>query len=180
MRVMIDRAGRGGVLAYVELSQPPPPPARTTGGRAATAAMMRPPPSGDDGADDGRGGRDAGRKHAAARRRRQQQQAGGAWRVRVGFDPPCHTCSTTASQALALLPTETEVSLRVFCDRLVCEAYWQDGRVALTTGGPTDDGWWGGERGAVVGGCEHRIERPAPPQLPAKLAHLTPRFVAYF
>ena len=61
----------------------------------------------------------------------------------VGFDPPCATCAKTTAVALPLLPGERNITLQVFSDRLVVEAYWLDGRVAITSGGPNDDGSWG-------------------------------------
>jgi hypothetical protein len=33
---------------------------------------------------------------------------------------------------LQLLPTDTDISIRVFVDRKLIEAYWMDGRVAMT------------------------------------------------
>jgi len=37
------------------------------------------------------------------------------------------------SASLKLLPGETEITLRVFTDRTLVEAYWMDGRVAMTS-----------------------------------------------
>jgi hypothetical protein len=34
---------------------------------------------------------------------------------------------------LQVLPTDEEVTLRVFVDRTLIEAYWMDGRVAMTS-----------------------------------------------
>jgi sucrose-6-phosphate hydrolase SacC (GH32 family) len=36
------------------------------------------------------------------------------------------------ADSLALLPSDEELTLRVFVDRTVLEAYWMDGRVAMT------------------------------------------------
>ena len=75
----------------------------------------------------------------------------GAVNVTVGFDPPCFACQS-ATATLTLLPSDTALDLRVFCDRTIVEAYWQGGRVAMTTGGAADDGTWG-DGGARVRGA---------------------------
>jgi len=41
--------------------------------------------------------------------------------------------SGSHSASLTLLPDDTEVTLRVFTDRTIVEAYWMDGRVAMTS-----------------------------------------------
>jgi len=58
--------------------------------------------------------------------------AGSRRQVSVGFSPPCEGCSRPV-ETMALLPDEREITLRVFSDRTVVEAYWADGRVAMTT-----------------------------------------------
>ena len=75
----------------------------------------------------------------------------GAVNVTVGFDPPCAACQS-ATATLTLLPSDKALDLRVFCDRTIVEAYWQGGRVAMTTGGAADDGTWG-DGGARVRGA---------------------------
>eukprot|EP00937_MAST-01D_sp_MAST-1D-sp2_P007363 g7363.t1 len=70
--------------------------------------------------------------------------------VTVGFDPPCFACQS-ATATLTLLPSDAALELRVFCDRTIVEAYWQGGRVAMTTGGPSDDGTWGSGGARVRG-----------------------------
>ena len=37
------------------------------------------------------------------------------------------------SDTLQLLPTDKEITIRVFVDRTLVEAYWMDGRVAMTS-----------------------------------------------
>ena len=78
---------------------------------------------------------------------------------KVGFEPPCAECNSPVDE-LRLLPDEDEITIRVFSDRTVIEAFWEDGRVAMTTGGAADDGKFGpGPRGSmeIVSGVDVKL-----------------------
>ena len=78
---------------------------------------------------------------------------------KVGFEPPCAECNSPVDE-LTLLPDEDEITIRVFSDRTVIEAFWEDGRVAMTTGGAADDGKFGpGQRGSmeIVSGVDVKL-----------------------
>ena len=77
----------------------------------------------------------------------------------MGFEPPCAECNSPVDE-LTLLPDEDEITIRVFSDRTVIEAFWEDGRVAMTTGGAADDGTFGpGPRGSmeIVSGLDVKL-----------------------
>ena len=47
--------------------------------------------------------------------------------------PPANGSHPVRADQLQLLPSDTEITLRVFTDRSVLEVYWMDGRVAITS-----------------------------------------------
>ena len=63
------------------------------------------------------------------------------------------------NETLPLLPSEMEISVRVFVDRKSIECYWMDGRVALTVGLPP--GLASSVRGGVVLSASAGVEASA-------------------
>merc|ERR1712039_34920 len=49
------------------------------------------------------------------------------------LQPPLSSTEGATSASLQLLPDDAEITLQVFVDRTLVEAYWMDGRVAMTS-----------------------------------------------
>ena len=113
LRAELGRGNSSEVIATFRL------PSAPRSGRFGVRVMMQ--QTGDGGASP-RGGVLAFIDVAAGPRRA----------VQVGFTPPCEACSRPV-ETMPLLPGESEIALRIFSDRTVVEAYWADGRVAMTT-----------------------------------------------